>query len=267
LRRRKRFPWELLLAFALPFLIAAAGTSAVSVRQARGAAFVHPGTTLVKPRPGMYFRTLPPGARLPRQDARCAKLVTRRRWEPRPDNVAANHTVVSGLVHWPMTEAQLHWRRWIAKRSRVTGRYTGRTDEIIRWAACKWGLDENVLRAVAVKESGWHQNFVGDAGASFGLMQIKDHYGNGTLDLGGFPWTQLSTALAADFYSTWIRSCLDGDFYDGGPWLYGGKRVRGDLWGCVGAWYSGEWYSGGAVAYISDVKRYLANRAWRHLGT
>ena len=29
----------------------------------------------------------------------------------------------------------------------VTGNYTGTTDEIVRWAACKWGIDEDVVRA------------------------------------------------------------------------------------------------------------------------
>jgi len=85
-------------------------------------------------------------------------------------------------------------------------------------------------------------------------------------DIGGYPWTQRSTAFAVDTYGAWIRSCLNGDFYDGGDWLYGGKRVRGDTFGCVGAWYSGDWYSGGAQNYIAHVKRYLADKEWRHLG-
>lgn len=214
---------------------------------------------------GMYFRTLPVGSPLPRGDSLCARLVTRRRWEPRKDNYAANHTVPSGRVQWPATPDQLHWHRWIAKRSRVSGRYTGTTDEIIRWAACKWGLDENMLRAVAVKESHWHQNTVGDGGGSFGLMQVKDHYSDGTLDLGGYPWSQRSTALNVDFYGAWIRSCFTGDFYDGSDWLYGGKRIRGDTWGCVGAWYSGDWHSGSAQDYVAQVKRLLAGKDWRHL--
>jgi Transglycosylase SLT domain len=255
------------LAGALPLLVAASIAAAAAVRQAHDVAFARAGTAAARPRPGAYFRTLAPGTTLPRADRRCRTLVTRRGWEPRPDNYAANHTMPSGRVHWPTTQSQLHWRRWIAKRRRVTGHYTGRTDEIIRWAACKWGLDENLLRAVAVKESYWHQNTVGDNGGSFGLMQIKDHYGDGTPDLGGYPWTQRSTALAVDVYAAWMRSCFDGDFYDGGRWLYGGHRVRGDIWGCVGAWYSGDWYSSGAMNYIADVKRLLAARAWRGMGS
>jgi soluble lytic murein transglycosylase-like protein len=35
----------------------------------------------------------------------------------------------------------------------VTGNFRGTTDEIIRWAAWKWGIDEDLLRAVAARES------------------------------------------------------------------------------------------------------------------
>ncbi len=247
-------------------MVTATVVSTVAVRQLKDGPPADAGTVRAKVVPGMYFRTLRVGARLPRRDSLCRRLVTRRRWEPRPANYLANHTVPVGKVDWPTTPSQLHWRRWIAKRKRVTGRYTGTTDEIIRWAACKWGIDENLLRAVAVQESYWHQATVGDSGGSFGLMQVKDHYGDGTPDLGGYPWTQLSTALVADVYAAWIRSCLNGDFYDGGQWLYGGKRVQGDVWGCVGAWYSGDWHSAGAMDYAAHVKRYLDARAWRHLG-
>jgi soluble lytic murein transglycosylase-like protein len=31
--------------------------------------------------------------------------------------------------------------------------FRGTTDEIIRWAAWKWGIDEDLLRAVAARES------------------------------------------------------------------------------------------------------------------
>ena len=52
-----------------------------------------------------------------------------------------------------------------------------------------------------------------------------------------------------DFYAAYVRSCVDGDFYDGGQWLYRGQsmaqvlKARGAayaLWGCVGSWFSGR---------------------------
>jgi hypothetical protein len=225
--------------------------------------------------PGIYFGTARAGTGLPRDDRRCASLVVAHpSFEPRPDNRSANETVPGKKLRWPDTPGQVHWQRWIARRDRVTGRYTGTTDEIIRWAACKWGVDEDTIRAVAFHESDWHQSMVGDDGSSFGLMQVKDQYPDGSPDLGGYPWTQRATALNVDFYAAWIRSCLDGDFYDGGPWLYGTKTISQTIrakgfnyafWGCIGAWYAGAWYTSGARNYIAQVKIALAQKAWREL--
>ena len=40
----------------------------------------------------------------------------------------------------------------------VDGQYTGTTEMIIRWAACKWGMDEDMIRAQATAEHGsWIQ--------------------------------------------------------------------------------------------------------------
>ena len=41
--------------------------------------------------------------------------------------------------------------------SRVDGQYTGTTDVIFRWAACKWGIDEDLVRAIATIEV-WRWN-------------------------------------------------------------------------------------------------------------
>src|ERR1700683_3382787 len=44
----------------------------------------------------------------------------------------------------------------------VDGQYTGSTDMIMRWSACKWGIDENIVRAVGWNESHWNQGGAGD---------------------------------------------------------------------------------------------------------
>jgi hypothetical protein len=165
----------------------------------------------------------------------------------------------------------MRWTRWIGRRLRVTGRYTGTTDQILSWAACRWGLPADVLRAVAMQESDWRQDAIGDDGASFGIMQVKDHYRDGSPAWGGYPATRASTALNADFYAAYIRSCFDGDFADGGRWLYRGRTIGEVIsaagsdfafWGCVGSWYSGSWYDAGARAYIAKVRQRLAARSW-----
>ena len=231
------------------------------------------------PPPGGHFSTLPSGAPgLPRGDSSCASQVTTSAWEPRPDNQTANHTVPSdpSAVPWSNAEIGSYWAKWIANRNQVTGRETGTTNQIIQWAACKWGLDEDLLRAVAVQESDWHMSMVGDkcgpAGqASYGMFQIKNAYCNGNAAWGGYSPSAQDSALNADFYAAYLRSCLDGDFYDGGAWLYKGQTIAQivassgldyAVWGCVGSWFSGHWYDSGAQSYIAGVKDHLARKDW-----
>ena len=45
---------------------------------------------------------------------------------------------------------------------RATGNFAGSTDMLARWAACKWGIDEDVIRAQMMNESGWHAAEPGD---------------------------------------------------------------------------------------------------------
>ena len=99
--------------------------------------------------------TLPPGSALP-GDSTCASQITMTSFEPRPDNNAANHQVPTSAQI-----ANLHpWNPLIGMdsnsdtlRRRITGNFTGTTDEILQWAACKWGIDVNIIRAEAVTES------------------------------------------------------------------------------------------------------------------
>jgi hypothetical protein len=42
--------------------------------------------------------------------------------------------------------------------SRVDGKYAGTTQDIIRWAACKWGVDEDWAYAESSQEHGWVQD-------------------------------------------------------------------------------------------------------------
>ncbi len=157
--------------------------------------------------------------------------------------------------------------------ARVTGQANGTTDELIQHYACKWGLDEDLVRAQAVTESSWYQNLkdangtpvagkgYGDYGhcsggpygssgpASLGIMQIKWCAHPGTL-----PYSETSTAFNLDYYGAVMRGCLNG-------WDYV-TNTQGDLWGCVGRWYSGQWYRNNS-AYIESVKAHLANKPWR----
>jgi carboxypeptidase family protein len=227
-----------------------------------------------------YFSTEPSHAAfLPRPDAYCTSAVTPNSWEPRPDNYPANSTVFDPST-FTWNPAESYWSLWLGKRNRITGNFSGTTTEIIQWAACKWGIDEDTIRADAVQESYWHQNTHGDvcspdiAGeGSYGLNQTHNRDCTGAFVAGGFPDTTNSTDLAVDWFAARTRSCYDGDFYDGGSWLYLGQTVDQIaatngwpyvFWACIGFNFSGNWSPG--QQYQLQVQQILANRTWESPG-
>src|SRR5262249_5051270 len=141
--------------------------------------------------------------------------------------------------------------------ARVTGNFTGTTDELIQWGACKWGIDEDIVRAQAAKESYWTMSNVGDNGESFGILQVRQPYWGWA-----FPGAANSTAYNLDASLAARRNCFEGN--EG--WLNQFSPPQpygpGDIWGCVGLWFSGRWYDDPANGYIAEVKDYLANRIW-----
>lgn len=213
--------------------------------------------------------TLPPGSKLP-TDAECASRVERNSWEPRPDNAIANHTMPDQPLRLPP------WPDYFAADvntsivPRIDGAFTGTTDEIIRWGACKWGFDAQLVRAIAVAESDWNQSQLGDyendpslcvgdyaspCPTSFGLLQIKHIYRPGS-----YPDSQLSTSFNIDYGLAVIRACFEGsvlylDDTDYGP---------GDFWGCAGWHFSGYWKDQPAKEYIGRVETALSEQRWQH---
>jgi hypothetical protein len=118
------------------------------------------------PRKSSYFHLRPPGSwlRLP-GDKACSRRIRRSSWEPRPENERSNHTMPDphqvrlALRARPraVQGAYAHrWDSWLLRR--VDGHFMGTTDEIFQWAACKWGLNDNMLRAIGVIESSWYQD-------------------------------------------------------------------------------------------------------------
>jgi len=243
---------------------------------------VKPTTTTVKPTttttvapttsapPSGRFTTLPPTSPLP-SDAECAARV-RPAAEVRAINVVQNHT------------------RGVAGRSndrlyaRVTGNFVGTTDEIIQWASCKWGFDEDVVRAQSAVESYWDQRAGGDLTSdpshcppfhgigvdghpgqcpdSWGLQQVRF-----TTFRWAFPTNSTISPITSTAYNLDIALAARRLCYEGSEtWLNQFERGRdyaaGDLWGCVGMWFSGRWYTQPSVDYINVVKSYLTQRIW-----
>lgn len=214
--------------------------------------------------------TLPPGSALP-SDATCSSRVVKTP-EVRPQNASQNATAghnkgLSGTY-----------------KARVTGAYTGTTDEILQWTACKWGIDPDIVRAQAAKESYWVQANKGDYGTdaancapghglsvdgtagqcpeSFGILQVRYPYHGPPAGLPSWPEAETSTAYNADYtYAQW-RVCYEGEL----GWLnsveHTGTYAAGDLWGCVGTWFAGRWKTDPANTYIQEVQDYLSQKIW-----
>lgn len=225
---------------------------------------------------------LPPGSALP-SAAACAARVTRSSWEPRPTNGTTNNTVptpqqIASLQPWDphigMSDQSDIFRR------RVTGNYTGTTDEILQWAACKWGIEPDLVRAQAEQESNWQQSMRGDwtrnqsqcppgtwrgtgCYQSYGIMQMK--YSSMP---SAWPISHDSTAFNLDFTYGWIRNCYEGGasyLYTRTPQLGYPSYHAGDIKGCLGFWYSGNWYDQLAIDYIQRVMDHYAKREWRSI--
>ena len=229
----------------------------------------------------VYFHTLPPSAKLP-TGAHCAKLVDA---TPLPEDKAANKPHNRGTGQhvgrkfFPTTPGSDNPLAQKRLAPRINGDFAGTTIDILRWAACKWGIDQDIVFAQAAVESWWQQDTLGDWGndaaacplghklgadgkpglcpQSYGVLQNRYPY-----EHGGWPGLIKSTAMNADAaYAIW-RACFDG--YE--TWLNtvprGSQYHKGDAWGCVGRWFAGRWRTPAALGYIARVKQYLREKIW-----
>ncbi len=225
---------------------------ALSPMRSRTALVLVCGALLLGAAPAGAIKTKPVGWG-PLSSKKAAKKVKRSKWEPRPENAAENHRV-------PKRKLLQAWRARsdMAYAKFVNGRFKGTTDEIIQWAARKWGLDPELLRAVAVVESWWRMSAVGDNGDSFGLYQVRRPYHCWD----ECPIARRFTAFNADYYGGIIRAYFDGQM----GWLNTVERgedyAPGDIWGSVGAWFSGRWRTQPSLDYIGVVQQRLAERTW-----
>jgi hypothetical protein len=219
---------------------------------------------------GPTSATLPPGAPLP-SDADCAARVVPTA-EVRPANAGFNHTLGR--------QKNIH-EKFL---DRVTGDFQGTTDEILQWGACKWGIDADIVRAQAAKESYWKMSNLGDFGAdpagcppghglgvdgragqcpqSVGILQIRYPYHGPPAGRPTWPEAAQSTAYNVDYtYAIW-RSCFEGEYGWLNPTDPGATYAAGDAWGCVGLWFSGRWHTQPAEQYIAAVRSYYDERIW-----
>jgi autotransporter family porin len=183
-----------------------------------------------------YYKSLSSKASLPNA-AQCAKDILRSdSIELVPANAPYNATIPTrsqlstiGFYDTP-TEASA------TAVAQVDGAFSGTTTQILRWAACKWGLDESAMKAEAWQETNWTQSTMGDwrttpelcrafnwngwgmfkgpdgstSGCyqSYGILQIKVH------DFNTWDFARNSTSFNVDFRSAEQRACMNGDFTD-----------------------------------------------------
>lgn len=216
----------------------------------------------------------------------CANSIVPDTTERIPENATQNATM------GPSTVAAANYGPWTDNTGEpqmerdiqaASGQYTGTTDDILEWAACSEGWNENWLRAEAVVESSWQQSTQGDSGCSQGILQVRACQNPpATLNdaWGGYSATHTSTAFAAEMQASYLRACFDGSIdylYPSGQTVAsmaaahgGGTNPTGAgwqyvAWGCVGSWFSGDWYSSAAQSYISQVQSDLSNQSWNGL--
>jgi hypothetical protein len=207
---------------------------------------------------------LPPGAVLP-ASAPCADLALQLygNGEVRPDNADENVRPGIGSFggHVDGTSGDARYGARVQGDPRLTsGAFLTSTRSILAWGACKWGLDDDLTFARAVVESSWHMSTAGDGGHSHGLLQINDLYHDTTT-----PMSYERTPFSVDYAEAWQRACVDGDF----GWLGGDyASSTGDrrTWGCIGAWFSGNWQDGASQQYQGRVRTELAARRWEQPG-
>jgi hypothetical protein len=228
------------------------------------------------------FSTLPPGATLP-SAAQCARRVRAYpSHEIVPANAVFNRTVGQHVGPGLFPRGDSPQASLLAPL--ISGDFTGTTEQILLWAACKWGINQDVVFAQAAAESSWQQDYLGDWGSdgalcppghglgadgrpgqcpeSYGILQTKYF-----LWKPAWPGIATSTAMNVDVaYAIW-RSCFNGDEI----WLRNSAPASqpyhaGDLWGCLGRWFAGSWYTPGAIEYINRVQKLLHEQVWEQPG-
>jgi hypothetical protein len=217
----------------------AGGTSPIG--QASVSVDVQNSTHSTAAQPLGFFATLPPSATLP-TGKQCAAMIAATP-ETVPANVPFNNTIPTAaqLSKYAANGYTSTYQDDYTQYARVTGNYIGSTDMIMRWAACKYGISEDVVRAQAWVESGWHQGGVGDLHirrsrcVQGGILEIMEHHDRYARRRGGIcpkccfqswsawqtkgfyewmTWPEImrSTAFAADYRYADQRSCMNGAY-------------------------------------------------------
>ena len=261
---------------------------------------LHPQTTWVAC--NRNANTAAPSTFTPLSDGAAAALVTPEP-ETRPDN-AKPYSV--GGVTYPATndyvptnaqlarfrsakdslhEPMLEFNPYLRDVDGRDGLRDPSTDDLIQWAAHKWGIPENWLRAEFVLESYWNSFMLGDlttvsasdyaryppqsrvpgtlqAYQSLGITQVRwdpeGDYGAGTE-----PLRWLSTAFNLDYQAAMVRFYYDNPEKSRTTWGDASYRPC-QQWNSIGGWFHPyPWANSGQAQYVSFVRSDLAKTVWK----
>lgn len=158
------------------------------------------------------------------------------------------------------------------------------TDDLIQWAAHKWGIPEDWLRAEYIRESYWNQYMLGDATSvnpgwlklyppqsrighsnrvyqSLGITQVQ-FAPFGTLHPGTEPLRWLSTAFNIDYQAATLRFYYDNPQGSRSAWN-DSSYAPCEAWRSLGGWYSPfPWGNAPQGRYSSQVQHILTARGW-----
>jgi hypothetical protein len=208
--------------------------------------------------------------------------------ESRPPNSGPNSYVPTAAQLQAFRTAVDAWGRTTVRanpyNAYVTGDFTGTTDEIIQWAAAKWGIPVDWLRGEYMEESHWCQNMLGDLTTvspqvyseyppqarvpntdevyeSMGITQVK-WIPDGTVGAGTEPLRWESTAFNVDYQAAYLRFSYDNPNNARG--IYGDSTYQQDeTWNSLGSWFNPyPWANSGQLQYVSDVQHQLEYHTW-----
>jgi hypothetical protein len=241
------------------------------------------------PTPAAHYALMGPGASLPAEST-CATSVNA---NPEPENAPWNandgtgYNSNAGIASTPTyfyTNAGSQLGYPNADFAKVDGLYTGTTDDIMRVYSCKWGEDEDWMRAQSWIESSWHQDCAAMHGGSGCSENGDSNNPDGTcsglvasLSDDGFAVTNSSsvyvfgTSFGLGIYASWgiIQSKSGCAEYYTEPMLalstswgedYEGAKFRS----CMNGDVNGRFQSS---AYLSDVSNATNNPNGKYSGS
>lgn len=159
------------------------------------------------------------------------------------------------------------------------------TDDLIQWAAHKWGIPENWLRAQYTEESYWNSFLLGDdtpikqswvslypsqarvagqaaAYQSMGISQVR-WAPDGSVDPGTEPLRWESTAFNVDFQAAMVRFYYDDPDRSRNTWG-DASYTPCQKWQSIGGWNDPyPWHNAEQQRYIGEVKHWLDANQWR----